>query len=72
MCCRDIFLLNVLLNRREMAEIFWERSPQPVLSAITAAYLLRQMAEQDGVEPAVQVPDSLLWAPRSSIIAVIV
>jgi len=51
----DLFFLNVLLNRREMAEIFWERSTQPVRSAITAAYLLRRMAEQDGVEPAVQV-----------------
>lgn len=136
----DLFFLNVLLNRREMAEIFWERSAQvvgsfavcqgvsghqprvyslgpggrgllefffvgahvasldipspsvslppehllspcshcvsrssaltlllsvylpsshvqqqPVRSAITASYLLRQMALQEGVEPAVQV-----------------
>jgi len=51
----DLFFLNVLYNRIEMADFFWQRSPRPVVSAISAAYLLRQMAKRDGVEPAAQI-----------------
>jgi len=48
----DLFFLNVLYNRMEMAEVFWRRSPLPIISAISAAFLLREMAKSDGVEPA--------------------
>jgi hypothetical protein len=48
----DLFFLNVLCNRMEMAEVFWRRSPLPITSAISAAYLLREMAKSDRVEPA--------------------
>ena len=51
----DLFFINVLYNRMEMADFFWQRSPFPVVMAISAAYLLRQMAKQDGVEPAVKI-----------------
>ena len=51
----DLFFLNVLYNRIEMADFFWQRSPFPVVMAISAAYLLRQMAKQDGVEPAAKI-----------------
>jgi hypothetical protein len=48
----DLFFLNVLYNRMEMAEVFWRRSPLPIISAISAAFLLRKLAKSDGVEPA--------------------
>ena len=51
----DLFFLNVLYNRMEMADIFWQRSPVPIMSAISAAYMLRQMAKSDGVEPASRI-----------------
>jgi hypothetical protein len=51
----DLFFLNVLYNRMEIAEVFWRRSPLPITSAISAAYLLREMAKRDGVEPAVRI-----------------
>jgi len=50
----DLFLVNVLANRRDMAKFFWKSSDQPVRSAITASYLLRKMAKRKEIEPAVQ------------------
>jgi len=52
----DLFFLNVLYNRVEMATYFWEKSSlSPVRTAITAAYMLREMAKTIGIEPAVKM-----------------
>jgi hypothetical protein len=40
-----------LYNRMEMAEVFWLRSKYPVAMAISAAYLLRELAKSDGLLP---------------------
>ena len=50
----DLFFFCVLMNHRELAEIFWQRSVQPLRSAITATFLLRELAKREGVEPAVK------------------
>jgi hypothetical protein len=47
----DLFFLQVLYNRMEMAEVFWLRSKYPVAMAISAAYLLRELAKSDGLLP---------------------
>ena len=53
---QDLFFLNVLYNRVEMATLFWEKSSlSPVRTAITAAYMLHEMANTDGIEPAVKM-----------------
>ena len=41
----DIFLWNVLLNKKELAEEMWKHVKHPVRSAITASYMLRQLAK---------------------------
>ena len=47
----DLFFLQVLYNRMEMAEVFLLRSKYPVAMAISAAYLLREMAKCEGLLP---------------------
>ena len=47
----DLFLWNVLMNRKEMAELFWRHCIFPVRSAITAACLLRKMSAKIVVDP---------------------
>jgi hypothetical protein len=47
----DLFFLQVLYNRMEMAEVFWLRIKYPVAMAISAAYLLREMAKCEGLLP---------------------
>lgn len=41
------------MNRKEMATLLWIHCEFPVRSAITAACLLRKMAENDAVDPLV-------------------
>ena len=41
---QDLFLWSLLLNRRDMAECFWQWVDRPVRSALLAAHLLRSMA----------------------------
>ena len=44
----------MLLNRKEMAAVFWRRCAAPARSAISAAYMLQEMSKRDGVEHAVR------------------
>ena len=46
----DIFLWNVLLNRKELAMEMWKHVKYPVRSAIVAAYLLRQLANDSNTD----------------------
>jgi len=41
----DLFLWNVLMNRREMSELFLYKCNFPVRCAITAVNLLRKMSQ---------------------------
>jgi hypothetical protein len=47
----DLFLFNVLLNRREMAEIFYFKCEWPIRQGITGATLLRKLTEKPAVDP---------------------
>ena len=41
----DLFFWNILLNRCDLAELFWSKTVHPVRTAIAAAYLLRKVAK---------------------------
>ena len=45
---RELFKLSVLLNRKEMARLFWEESKEPMAAALFASKMLKTMAEKAG------------------------
>ncbi|OWF35148.1 Transient receptor potential cation channel subfamily M member 3 [Mizuhopecten yessoensis] len=42
----DLLLWAVLTNQMEMAEIFWKRSPEPILTALVASAILHKMSRR--------------------------
>ncbi|XP_069134231.1 transient receptor potential cation channel subfamily M member 2-like [Argopecten irradians] len=42
----DLLLWAVLTDKIEMSEIFWKRSPEPILTALIASVMLRRMSRR--------------------------
>ena len=47
----DLFLWNVLMNRREASELFFHKCPWPIRCGLTACCLLRNMRKRPEVDP---------------------
>ena len=45
---RELFLYAVLLNRNEMAHLFWEEGKEAIAAALVASKILKTMAEKSG------------------------
>ncbi len=45
---RELFLFAVLLNRQDMARLFWEEGKEAIASSLVASKILKAMAEEAG------------------------
>ncbi|KAJ8036464.1 Transient receptor potential cation channel subfamily M member 3 [Holothuria leucospilota] len=44
---RELFILSILLNRKEMARLLWERIDEAIPAALTASKMLKAMASKE-------------------------
>lgn len=44
---RELFLYAILLNRREMARLLWEKIDEAIAAALTASKILKAMASKE-------------------------